>query len=153
MDSIKLTKEQARKIILHASGLSKRAQFGKGKEAVYKVIDHLGFIQIDTNYVVERAHHHTLAARVPGYKPEWLDQLQAEGKIFEFWTYATGYIPMDSFRYRLRVKANFAARRKSITQAEINLMKNILDRIGREGPLSASDFENDRVTKSTGWWD
>jgi len=29
----------------------------------------------------------------------------------------------------------------------------VLDRIGREGPLMARDFENDRVTKSTGWWD
>ena len=28
-----------------------------------------------------------------------------------------------------------------------------LDRIGREGPLMARDFENDRVTKSSGWWD
>src|SRR6185503_9389190 len=68
MDSITLTKTQARKIILHAAGLSKRAQFGKGKEAVYKFIDHLGFIQIDTNYVVERAHHHSIASRVPDYK-------------------------------------------------------------------------------------
>ncbi|HEX8061100.1 MAG TPA: crosslink repair DNA glycosylase YcaQ family protein, partial [Cyclobacteriaceae bacterium] len=29
----------------------------------------------------------------------------------------------------------------------------ILDRVGREGPLRARDFENDRVTKSKGWWD
>jgi hypothetical protein len=34
--TIKLTKAQARKIILHAAGLSKPAQFGKGKEAVTK---------------------------------------------------------------------------------------------------------------------
>ena len=27
---------------------------------IYKVIDHLGFVQVDTNYVVERAHHHTM---------------------------------------------------------------------------------------------
>jgi uncharacterized protein len=29
----------------------------------------------------------------------------------------------------------------------------VLDRIAREGPLMARDFENDRVTKSSGWWD
>jgi uncharacterized protein YcaQ len=149
---VSLTKSQARKIILHAAGLSKRAQFGKGKEAVYKFINHLGFVQIDSNYVVERAHHHAIAARVPDYKHEWLDQLQADGRIFEFWTYATGYIPMNDFRFSLPVKASFASRRLS-TQSEINLMKKILDRIGREGPLMARDFENDRVTKSSGWWD
>ncbi|MEJ0056818.1 MAG: crosslink repair DNA glycosylase YcaQ family protein [Bacteroidota bacterium] len=96
-----LSKSQARKIVLHAAGLSKRGQFGKGKEGVYKLIDHLGFVQIDTNYVVERAHHHSIAARVPGYKPEWLEQLQSDGRIFEFWTYATGYIPMHNFRFSL----------------------------------------------------
>jgi uncharacterized protein YcaQ len=153
MDRTILTKSQARKIILHAAGLSKRAQFGKGREAVYKLIDHLGFVQIDTIYVVERAHHHAIASRVPDYKPEWIDQLQADGKIFEFWTYAAGYIPIHDFRFSLPVKESFLARRKALTQAEDNLMKKILDRISREGPLMARDFENDRVTKSSGWWD
>lgn len=148
-----ITKSQARKVILHAAGLSKRAQFGKGKEAVYKLIDHLGFVQIDTNYVVERAHHHTIASRIPDYNAAWLEQLQAEGRIFEFWTYATGYIPMHAFRFSLPVKESFLSRRKSLTQAEVNLMNKILNRISREGPLMARDFENDRVTKSSGWWD
>lgn len=150
---ITLTKSQARKIILHAAGLSKRAQFGKGKEAVYKAIEHLGFVQIDTNYIVERAHHHTLAARIPGYKPAWLEELQAEGRIFEFWTFAAGYIPIHDFRFSLPVKASFQSRRKALTPAEVNLMRKVLDRISREGPLMARDFENDRTTKSSGWWD
>jgi uncharacterized protein YcaQ len=153
MKPIILSKEQARKIILYAAGLSRRAQFGKGKEAVYKVIDHLGFVQIDTNYVIERAHHHSIFSRVPDYRLEWIDELQAEGRIFEFWTFATGYIPIGDFRFSLPVKENFIARRKSLTQTEINLMKKVVDRISREGPLMASDFENDRITKSTGWWD
>jgi uncharacterized protein YcaQ len=153
MERLILSPTQARKIILHAAGLSKHAQFGKGKQAVYKFIDHLGFVQIDTNYVVERAHHHAIASRVPGYKPEWLDQLQTDGKIFEFWTYAAGIIPMYNFRFSLPVKAGFLSGRKPLTQAEINMMKKVLDRISREGPLRARDFENDRVTKSLGWWD
>ncbi|HEY9048523.1 MAG TPA: crosslink repair DNA glycosylase YcaQ family protein [Ohtaekwangia sp.] len=153
MNSVTLTPSQARKIILHAVGLSKRGQFGKGKEAVFKVIDHLGFVQIDTNYIVERAHHHALAARIPDYKPEWLEELEADGRIFEFWTFAAGYIPINDFRYSLPVKASFVARRPALTQTEINLMRRVLDRIGREGPLMARDFENDRVTKSSGWWD
>ena len=153
MDRFILTKSQARKIILHAAGLSRRGQFGKGKEAVYKLIDHLGFVQIDTNYIVERAHHHTIASRVPNYKPEWLDELLSDGKIFEFWTRDAGYIPIHAFRFSLPVKESFLLKRKPLTQAEINLMRKVLDRIGREGPLMARDFENDRVTKSKGWWD
>ncbi|HWA36022.1 MAG TPA: crosslink repair DNA glycosylase YcaQ family protein [Cyclobacteriaceae bacterium] len=153
MDPVTLSPQQARKIILHAAGLAKRSQFGKGKEAVVKLISHLGFIQIDTNYVVERAHHHAIFSRVPDYRPEWVDQLQADGRLFEFWHYATGYIPMDDFRFSLPVKESFLSQRKPLTQIEINLMTKVLDRIGREGPLMARDFENDRITKSSGWWD
>ena len=153
MSQIVLSNSQARKIILHAAGLSKRALFGKGREAVYKLIDHLGFIQLDTNYVVERAHHHAIASRVPDYKLEWLDELQADGRIFEFFIADAGYIPMHDFRFSLPVKESFSSRRKPLTQAEINLMNKVLDRIAREGPLMVKDFDNDRLEASSGWWD
>ena len=153
MDQIVLSKSQAREIILHAGGLAKPAQFGKGKEAVYKVIDHLGFLQLDTNYVVERAHHHMLFTRVPNYKLEWLHDLQTQGKIYEFFTADAGFMPMSDYRFSLPMKASFKERRKDLTPVETNLMRKILDRIAREGPLMARDFENDRVVKSKGWWD
>jgi uncharacterized protein YcaQ len=153
MKPVVLTKAQARKIILHAAGLTKRAQFGRGKEAAYKVIDHLGFVQVDTNYVVERAHHHALAARVPGYKTHWLEELQDEQRIYEFWTRDSGFMPIDEFRFSLPIHDVWMARCKSLPQADLNLMRKILDRISREGPLLAKDFENDRVKKSSGWWD
>src|SRR5580658_4134123 len=153
MQAVTLTKAQARKIILHAAGLSKRAQFGKGREAVYKLIDHLGFVQVDTNYTVERAHHHTIASRVPDYKLEWLDELQEDGRIFEFFTSDSGYQPMHSFRFSLPVKEGFLAYRKPLAQAEVNLMNKVLDRVAREGPLMVKDFENDRQEASSGWWD
>jgi uncharacterized protein len=153
MEPVTVTKTQARKIILHAAGLCRRGQFGKGLEAAYKVIDHLGFVQVDTNYVVERAHHHAIATRVPGYKTEWLEELQADGRIYEFWTRDSGFMPMSEFRFSMAVHANFLAKWNALPQAEVNLMNRILDRIAREGPLGAKDFENDRTIKSSGWWD
>ncbi len=153
MDTVTLSKSQARKIILQAAGLAQNDQFGTGPEAVYNVIDHLGFIQIDTNYVVERAHHHTIAARVADYEPEWLYELQADGRIYEFFMSDTGFMPMNNFRFSLPVKESFRLNRKPINKAEANLMDQVLDRIGREGPLMVTDFENDRVEASSGWWD
>jgi uncharacterized protein len=153
MQAVTLTQAQTRKIILHAAGLSKRAQFGKGREAVYKLIDHLGFVQVDTNYTVERAHHHTIASRLPDYKLEWLDELQEDGRVFEFFTSDSGYMPMHEFRFSLPVKQGFASARKPLTPAEISLMNKVLDRIAREGPLMVKDFENDRREASSGWWD
>lgn len=153
MESIVLTKLQARKIILEAAGLARKAQFGMGIEAVYRVIEHLGFVQLDTNYVVERAHHHVMAARVPDYETEWLADLCEDGLIFEYFTSDSGFIPMHDFRFSLPVKKAFKTQRKPLTKSEINLMEQILDRAEREEALMVGDFENDRVEASSGWWD
>lgn len=153
METLLLGKSQARNIILHAAGLASPAQFGTGPEAVYRLIDHLGFVQLDTNFVVERAHHHVMAARVPDYEAQWLAELTHDGKIFEYFTSDAGYLPIHDYRFTLPVKQAFAAQIKPLTKAESILMKQVLGRIEREGPLMVSDFENDRLEASYGWWD
>jgi len=151
-DSIILTKEQVRKIILHSAGLARKMQFGTGIDALYRVIDHLGFLQLDTNYVVERAHHHAIFSRIPDYQTQWLAELVEEGLIFEYFFSDSCYLPMHDFRYSLPVKERFA-NGKSLTPAESRLMSGVLDRVEREGPLTVGDFDDDRIEASTGWWD
>lgn len=153
MDAIKLSKSQARKIILHAAALDKPAPFGLGIQAVYNLIDHLGYVQIDTNYVVERAHHHAIFSRVPDYRPEWLGELQEDGRISEFLMADSGFMPMNEYRFSLPVQASMGQRHQPKTPEENRVMKQVLDRIGREGPLMVTDFENDRHQPSSGWWD
>ncbi|WP_316840428.1 winged helix-turn-helix domain-containing protein [Pedobacter gandavensis] len=153
MEPIILTKSQARKIIIEAAGLAREAQFGTGIEAVYRLIDHLGFVQLDTNYVVERAHHHVMAARVPGYQTEWLTELCEEGRIYEYFSSDAGYLPMRDFRFSLPVKQAFETQGKVLSKPEGNLMKQIMDQVEREGAKMVGDFENDRFEASSGWWD
>jgi uncharacterized protein YcaQ len=153
MEPLVLTKAQARKIILNAAGLTMKGQFGTGVEAVYRVIDHLGFVQLDTNYVVERAHHHVMAARIPDYQKEWLTELCEDGSVFEYFTSDAGFLPMRDFRFSLPVKESLIANRQPVSPPEVRLMNDVLDRIEREGPLMVGDFEYDRLEASTGWWD
>ncbi|RQO75552.1 winged helix-turn-helix domain-containing protein [Pedobacter sp. KBW06] len=153
MEPVTLTKLQARKIILQAAGLARNAQFGTGIEAVYRVIDHLGFVQLDTNYVVERAHHHVMAARIPDYQTEWLAELCEDGRVYEYFTSDAGYLPMRDFRFSLPVKKAFETQGNPPSKPEINLMKEIMDRVEREGAVMVGDFENDRMEASSGWWD
>ncbi|RYY59212.1 MAG: winged helix-turn-helix domain-containing protein [Chitinophagaceae bacterium] len=153
MDTLILDQSQARKIVLHAAGLAKPAQFGRGKEAVFKLIDHLGYVQLDTNSTVERAHHHTIFARVPDYRTEWLTELQADSRIFEYLTSDSGFIPVEDYRFTLPSKKSFTDRYAAISAAEKNAMDRVLSRIEREGPLMLKDFENDRMEASSGWWD
>ncbi|QNN43544.1 winged helix-turn-helix domain-containing protein [Pedobacter roseus] len=153
MEAIVLNRSQARKIIIHAAGLSKKAPFGTGIDAVYKVIDHLGYVQLDTNYVVERAHHHAMFARVPDYQTEWLAALGEQGDIFEYFTSDAGFLPMHDFRFSLPVKKAFEIKGTSLTKRESDLMNQILDDVERDGSVMVGDFENDRVEASSGWWD
>jgi len=153
MEPIVFSKSQARKIILHAAGLAREAQFGTGIEAVYRLIEHLGYVQLDTNYVVERAHHHVMAARIPDYQTEWLAELSEEGRIFEYITSDAGYLPMSDFRFSLPVKKAFEMQAKPMRTAALNLMKKIMDQVEREGAVMVGDFENDRLEASSGWWD
>ncbi|HTL13207.1 MAG TPA: crosslink repair DNA glycosylase YcaQ family protein, partial [Bdellovibrionota bacterium] len=50
----------------------------------------LGYVQIDTISVVERAHHHVLWSRLgERYSPADLDRLLAqERRVFEYWSHA-----------------------------------------------------------------
>ena len=153
MEPLLISKAEARRIILQAAGLAHTAQFGYGVDAVYRLIDHLGFVQLDTNYVVARAHHHMLFSRIPDYEPDWLAELCEEGRIFEYFSSDAGYMPIEDFRFTLPIKEAFRSQRTALSKPEINLMQEIMDQVERDGAVRVGDFENDRIAASTGWWD
>src|ERR1035437_5382237 len=67
---IQLTSVQARRIWLHAQHLDTTEPFGSGPKATPAAVAHLGYLQIDTIYVIERSHHHILYTRIPTYRRE-----------------------------------------------------------------------------------
>jgi uncharacterized protein YcaQ len=97
----------ARKLFLHSQGLY-GYEFGKKKNGVLSVIEHLGYVQIDTISVVERAHHHTIFSRIKDYQKPYLDELMSEKMIFEYWSHAAAYLPMRDYRFSLPRKKLFA---------------------------------------------
>ena len=84
----KLSVKQARKLVLLSQGIHKNALLGTGKSATLNAIEKLGYIQIDTISVVERAHHHTLWNRVDKYQSKYLNELVMEQQVFEYWSHA-----------------------------------------------------------------
>tara|TARA_R110001599_G_scaffold353826_1_gene599317 strand:+ start:98626 stop:99831 length:1206 start_codon:yes stop_codon:yes gene_type:complete len=149
--TVSLSIEQARKLVLQAQRILSGKQSGTAISATLSAIEHLGYIQIDTISVVQRAHHHTLWNRNPRYKLSQLDQLVADKQVFEYWSHAAAYLPMKDFRFTL-------PRKKAITNGsqdhwgprDDRLMKSILKRVETEGPLMARDF--DHSGKKTGDW-
>ena len=140
----------ARRIALDAQGLLRPAAFGRGKQAVRKVIEELGYVQIDTISVVERAHHHVLRTRVPNFSPAMLDRLQRKDRaVFEYWSHAAAYLPMEDYRYFQPMMEGYEKTRS----IDKKLKKVIIDRITADGPVQSRDFEAPPGHKSGGWWD
>jgi uncharacterized protein YcaQ len=139
--------------------LDGRSRLRKGKEGVAQTIEKLGYIQIDTISVVERAHNHTIWTRRPDYNQEMIQQLQAnDRRIFEYWGHALSYLPMADYRYyipRMRTYEDPVSKwDKQILKKFGHYMGPILERVRKEGPLSSKDFEHPAKTKkSTDPWD
>ncbi len=155
---LKITSTQARRLALHASLLYGKSQLPKKKEGVLAVINHLGYIQMDTISVVERAHLHILWTRCPDFKPEYLHQLQSEDRnIFEYWGHAMSYLPMEDYRFYMHSFKRFNKPDGKWSKIRFEITKTlrpkILKRIKNEGALGSKDFENSSGKKANGWWD
>jgi uncharacterized protein YcaQ len=138
-----LSINQARKLVLHSQQLPPRKQKGRAKDATLASIEQLGYVQIDTISVIQRAHHHTLWNRNPRYQPAQLEQLLAEKKVFEYWSHAAAYLPLRDYRFSLyRKNAISSGKQNHWYRRDPKMMKYVLDRITAEGPLMAKDFEH-----------
>ncbi|BDS08117.1 hypothetical protein NT6N_31570 [Oceaniferula spumae] len=134
---------QARKLVLLSQKVPPVRQAGDATAATRAVIEHLGYIQIDTISVVQRAHHHTLWNRNPRYQATQLDQLLSDKHVFEYWSHAAAYLPMCDFRFSLpRKHALACGHQDHWYDRDEPMMKLVLDRISSEGPLMAKDFEH-----------
>jgi uncharacterized protein YcaQ len=147
---ISLSKEEAVQLALDAQGIGLAGKTG-GKAGALKTIRHLGYVQLDTLAVVARAHHHTLWTRTEKYLEDHLRELMREKKIFEYWSHAAAFLPMEDFRFSLVRKNEFLAGRKHWFAKDKKIHKYVLDKIKAEGPLQSKDFETDKRRGS--WFD
>jgi uncharacterized protein YcaQ len=146
-----LSIQQARKLVLLSQRLPPAKQTGSAQAATLSVIEHLGYIQIDTISAVQRAHHHTLWNRNPRYKNSHIHQLIAGKQVFEYWSHAAAYLPMRDYRFSLPRKQAIAnGDQNHWYKRDEQLMNSVLRRIANEGPLMAKDFEG--TAKKSGEW-
>ena len=155
MIEIKNQKDLARlrRLALASQGLLQAEPFGRGLAGAREAINHIGYVQIDTISVVERAHHHVFHARVPRFKPAMTNQMLLAGDIFEYWAHAAAFLPIADFRFSLPYKhAIKNGQNHWFTNPDKKLMRELLARIRSDGPLRSRDVETN-AKKRTGWWD
>ena len=145
--------QKIRRAALHAQGLTPAGAFGRGAPAALSAIQHLGYVQLDSISVIERAHNHTWFSRVPNFNPDLSNQLLEQGDIYEYWAHAAAYMPIQDFRFSLIDKARVRrGEHRAKLPSDTKMMKKILQRISSDGPMSTRDLENPGVRRS-GWWD
>lgn len=152
---VRLDPAVARAIWLHAQRLDRADPFGSGPEAVLAAVRHLGYVQIDSINVIERAHHHVLWTRIPHYRPADLASAQSvDRSVFEAVTHALSYVPSSDFRYflpdmlrhRWRARSTYHG---SVTDEDVH---RVLDMLGERGPLRIRDITDDVLIDKTHLW-
>jgi uncharacterized protein YcaQ len=151
----RLTATQGRRLLLAGQALLGPPPAG-GLEGL---IQQLGYVQLDSINVVERAHHLILGCRSPDYDPAQLEALLDGRRLFEHWTHDAAAIPLQWYphwqvrfsRSRARILASPWWRKRMGDQVE-PLLAQVLARIRAEGPLRSADFEHPRQGGEPGWW-
>jgi uncharacterized protein YcaQ len=151
----------ARRLLLGAQGLLDDPRGRVTADRVYDLVERMGFVQIDSINVLERAHHLTLAARLQGYRPQLLDRLlERDRRLFEHWTHDASAIPTRWYpywryrfeRYRQKVLEH-PWWRERVGPDPDRVLADVRERLVREGPLMTRDFEDTRdASADRTWW-
>ncbi len=149
-----LSLSTVRNLMVAAQGLAQPPRRPAGKSDVLAAIRRMGYLQIDTISVVARSPYLVLWSRLGDYTPAWLDELLAEGALFEYWSHAMCFLPIEDYSLYRRTMLQGGGGwgdPAGWLRAHPGLVEQVLGRIRREGALRSADFENDH--KSTGgWW-
>jgi len=147
-----------RRLFLQRQGIAP-ARPGFDKARLLELIEQLGYVQVDSINVVERAHHLILFSREPRYRRELLAELlEQDRRLFEHWTHDASILPASYFphwRHRFEgASAGVIGRHSNsrLGRHPRRVLDAVRDRIRKEGPLRARDFENEGSVERSSWW-
>lgn len=131
---------------------------GRGAD-LSKVIQDLGFVQLDSVNTFARAHDLILWARRQQYRPKALNHLLSRDRaLFEHWTHDASTLPISHFPYwRMRFQRSAQELEKRWAKDRragfLEKVDEVLRQISEEGCCSSLDVGRDEEKKSGGWWD
>jgi len=152
-----LTLAQARALQLAAMGLLTPPTRRAKKSDVLATIRSMNVLQIDTIHIVARSPYLVLWSRLGEYSPRWLDELLTEGALFEYWSHAACFLPIEDYsQYRRQMLHLEAAGsgRSALRLANDPLGHlELVEHVREYGPVRAADFDHADGRKGNGWWD
>ena len=148
-----LSVSAARSIFLAAQGLHQPPETATEAD-VPAAIRRMNGLQIDTISVVARSHYLVLWTRLGSYEPRWLDDLLPRGELFEYWSHALCFLPMEDFplyRWRMLEKAQGDLYLEAHHPKYKAAVHHVLEQIRANGAVRSADFP-DPKREGGPWW-
>jgi uncharacterized protein YcaQ len=147
-----LSLDAVRGLMIAAQGLHDRPQAPATKKAVRSIIRQMHLLQIDSINVIARSPYLVLWSRLGDYNPRWLDDLLAEGALFEYWSHAACFLPIEEYPLYRHLYDNWlGGRAHQWLDEHASVAKRVLDHIRAHGETRSSDFERTDGQKGS-WW-
>ena len=128
------------------------------KADIRQAVRRMGLLQIDTIHVVARSPYLVLWSRLGDFQPEWLDELLAEGALFEYWAHAMCFLPIEDYPlYRRRmldaIRDNTWPVRWAMEWSRKNpdIIERVQSHLRENGAVRSAEFENKNHSPG-GWW-
>jgi uncharacterized protein YcaQ len=145
-----LSQDAVRGLMIAAQGLHQQKQPRATQESVRAIIRQMHILQIDTINVIARSPYLVLWSRLGDYNPRWLEDLLAEGALFEYWSHAACFLPIEDYPlYRPGVWLGGRARKWLDDHPAV--AETVLNHIRTNGEARSSDFERTDGQKGS-WW-
>ena len=142
----------ARALLLAAQGLSSPPERPATKEDVLGAVRRMGVLQIDSIAVVARSPYLVLWSRLGSYEPRWLDELLAEGVLFEYWAHAACFIPIEDYGLYRRFMLEGEEKARAWFSAHPEEIGRVLARLREGGEVRSAEFAR-ADGRAGGWWE
>src|SRR5215212_8807726 len=126
---MKFSPAAARALLLAVQGLDAPPERRAAKDDVQESIRKMGVLQIDSIAVVARSPYLVLWSRLGSYEPRWLDELLAEGVLFEYWSHAACFIPIEDYGLYRRLMIEGGEKTRTWMRAHHEEIEHVMEHI------------------------
>jgi len=142
----RLTALQARRIALGAQGFTRALPEQVRREHVARVARRLGFFQIDSVNVLQRAHYLPLYSRLGPYDTDLLHRAagRAPRLLFEYWAHEAALVDVDlwpAMHHKMRSGRGMWGGMSRAAQENPELIDEVEAAVARSGPITARELE------------
>lgn len=150
-----LSQAAVRGLVIAAQGLQQPTRSRPvTRNSVREIIRQMHVLQIDTISVVARSPYLVLWSRLGDYNPQWLETLLEQGELFEYWSHAACFLPIEDFAYYrlgMTTRGGDDGYSRRWLDEHSDVAHTVINHIREKGAVRSSEFERKDGQKA-GWW-